>query len=76
MSDLTAPKPAVEEPVAALATEAPLAEPAAEVEETPATTEPAATEEATPAKEEVKPVEDGVLGYKGPGLLKYVILYL
>ncbi|CZT09422.1 uncharacterized protein RAG0_14196 [Rhynchosporium agropyri] len=29
--------------------------------------------EVSPAKEEVKPVEEGVLGYKGPGLLKSFI---
>lgn len=43
--------------------------------ETPATTEAVKEEEAAaaaPAKEEVKPVEEGTLGYKGPGLLKYV----
>jgi hypothetical protein len=73
--------PKVEEPVAPRAAEAPVAEPVAETkaEETPAAAE-AATEtpalestpapEETPAKEEVKPVEEGVLGYKGPGLLK------
>jgi cell division septation protein DedD len=75
-----APK-TVEEPVAAApATETPAAE--AVVESTPAvtepatetpattTTEPATTEAAAPVKEEVKPVEEGVLGYKAPGLLK------
>jgi len=43
--------------------------------ETPAVTEatPATEELAAPAKEEVKPVEEGVLGYKGPGLLKSLI---
>ncbi|EHK96247.1 PH [Glarea lozoyensis ATCC 20868] len=42
--------------------------------ETPAVTELAPAEEvAAPAKEEVKPVEEGVLGYKGPGLLKSFI---
>lgn len=39
--------------------------------ETPATTDAVKEEEVgTPAKEEIKPVEEGVLGYKGPGLLK------
>ncbi len=79
-----APKP-VEEPVVAPttteteapeATEAPAVpstEPVVEATtETPAVAEPAVEEEAAaPApKEEVKPVEEGVLGYKGPGLLK------
>jgi hypothetical protein len=69
----------VEEPVVApeASVEAPAAE-TAPVEtteaatEAPATTEPATTEEApaAPVKEEVKPVEEGTLGYKGPGLLK------
>jgi hypothetical protein len=75
MSD--APKP-VEEPVAAPSTETPAAEAVPEVKtaEEPATeapvtaAEPAATGEAAPAKKEVEPVEEGVLGYKGPGLLK------
>lgn len=73
----------VEEPVVAapVATE-PVVDAPAAVEATPeaATEEPAAaaaaveTTEAAPAAavEEVKPVEEGVLGYKGPGLLKYV----
>jgi len=74
-----APK-TVEEPVAAApATETPAAEPVVEstpavtepATETPAaTTEPTTTEAAAPVKEEVKPVEEGVLGYKAPGLLK------
>lgn len=73
-----APK-TVEEPVAAPATETPVTEPVPEVKateepatEAPAVTEPAATTEeaAAPVKEEVKPVEEGTLGYKGPGLLK------
>jgi len=79
MSD--APKPAVEQPVEALASETtPAPEPVPEVKpteeattETPAVTEPTATEEAAPVKEEVKPVEEGILGYKGPGLLKSFI---
>jgi hypothetical protein len=53
------PTPAVAEPT----TEAPATEAAAEV------TEPAVEAEAT-TPEEVKPVEEGTLGYKGPGLLK------
>jgi hypothetical protein len=66
-----APKPTVEEPVVAPVTETPVVEAVAEVKATeePAV-EAAATEEAAPVKEEVKPVEDGVLGYKAPGLLK------
>jgi hypothetical protein len=45
--------------------------------ESPAAVEPvpAATEEvAAPATEELKSIEEGVLGYKGPGLIKYVLL--
>ncbi|TVY42456.1 hypothetical protein LSUB1_G001737 [Lachnellula subtilissima] len=70
----------VEEPVVApttetTATEAPVVEPVAETveptTETEAVTEPAAEEAAV--KEEVKPVEEGTLGYKGPGLLKGLI---
>lgn len=74
----------VEEPVAAL--EAPVDAPAAETAapETaaePAAEAPAATEPATeaapavtePVKEPAKPVEEGTLGYKGPGLLKSFI---
>jgi hypothetical protein len=69
-----------EQPVAA-PTEAPAAEPAVEAkaEETApeAETAPAAATEEAPAAEaaepvEAKPVDEGVLGYKGPGLLKYV----
>ncbi|TVY78567.1 hypothetical protein LSUE1_G008426 [Lachnellula suecica] len=43
--------------------------------DTPAVTELPAKEEtaAAPVKEEVKPVEEGTLGYKGPGLLKSFI---
>jgi hypothetical protein len=72
----------VEEPVVApeASVEAPAAE-TAPVEtteaatEAPAATEPATAEEApaAPVKEEVKPVEEGTLGYKGPGLLKSFI---
>lgn len=79
MSEATKP---VEEPVVApTATEAPAVTESVEAkpEETPAA-EPAvaaeapATEEvaAEPAKE-VTPIEEGVLGYKGPGLLKSFI---
>jgi hypothetical protein len=72
----------VEEPVVApaAATAAPVetapadeskpVETAAPVAETPAAVEPAKEEAAAPAKEEVKPVEEGTLGYKGPGLIK------
>jgi hypothetical protein len=74
----------VDEPVvAAVAAPVLVAEPTVEapatVETTPeaATEAPAAAEEATEpaaaAVEDVKPVEEGVLGYKGPGLLKYVL---
>lgn len=38
--------------------------------ETPAVAEPVTEESVAPVKEEVKPVEEGTLGYKGPGLLK------
>jgi hypothetical protein len=64
--------PKVEEPVVPAA-EAPAAEPVVEEPAVEAATEMAApaTEE-TAAAAEVKPVEEGVLGYKGPGLLKYV----
>ncbi|CAG8948772.1 hypothetical protein HYFRA_00001894 [Hymenoscyphus fraxineus] len=64
----TAPK--VEE------TPKPAEEPVAPVVEASASTEAPKVEEAevaAPAKEEVKPVEEGVLGYKGPGLLKGLI---
>ncbi|KAF4632565.1 hypothetical protein G7Y89_g5566 [Cudoniella acicularis] len=67
----TTETPAVEEPVA----EAAPAETAEPVTEAPvaAAAEPAKEEEvAAPAKEEVKPVEEGVLGYKGPGFIKGV----
>jgi hypothetical protein len=79
MSEVQKP---VDEPVAAPTTETPAVEPVAEskpVEETPApatetaTETPAATEEAAPVKEEPKPIEEGSLGYKGPGLIKYVL---
>lgn len=56
-------KPEIDEPVAA--TE-PVAETPAVVEEP--TVE--ATTDAAPAAKEVTPVEEGILGYKGPGLLK------
>ncbi|TVY18422.1 hypothetical protein LARI1_G004660 [Lachnellula arida] len=74
----------VEEPVVApttetTTTEAPVVDPVVESVEptteteaaTEAATEPAAEEAA--AKEPVKPVEEGTLGYKGPGLLKGLI---
>ena len=82
MSEVQKP---VEEPVVAPTTETPAVETVAEskpVEETAApaetTTEtpaaetaPATTEEAAaPVKEEAKPIEEGILGYKGPGLIK------
>lgn len=70
----------VEEPVVApeAAVEAPAAETApAETTEAatdaPAAPEPAAAEEAAIAPKEEKPVEEGALGYKGPGLLKSFI---
>lgn len=73
MSEITKP---VEAPVETPITDVPAVEstPAAESVE-PTTETPAiepATEEtvAEPVKEEVKPVEEGILGYKGPGLLK------
>jgi hypothetical protein len=85
MSEVQKP---VEEPVVAPTTETPVAEPVAEskpVEETAPPTEtatetpavaepaPAATEEVVaPVTEEAKPIEEGTLGYKGPGLIKYV----
>ena len=78
MSEVTKP---VEEPVVAPAAtveptpvEATPAETTEAAVEAPAATETATTEEtpapAVPVKEEVKPVEEGTLGYKGPGLLK------
>ncbi|KAK0118181.1 hypothetical protein ONS95_012486 [Cadophora gregata] len=58
---------------------APIVEPTT-AEPTTATEAPVVAEapkeeatEAAPVKEEVKPVEEGVLGYKGPGLLKSFI---
>lgn len=72
-----APKAVEETPV--VPTEAPVETPVA-TESAPVVEEAPKDEstEAAPAKEEVKPVEEGVLGYKGPGLLKYVphILFL
>lgn len=66
---VAAPTPAIVEPTA---------EPTPAVELTtdaaPVTEAPVAEEVAEPvvdaAPEEVKPVEEGTLGYKGPGLLK------
>ncbi|KAL5314741.1 hypothetical protein ACEPPN_017387 [Leptodophora sp. 'Broadleaf-Isolate-01'] len=59
---------------------APIVEPSAEPATTTAPEAPVVAEapkedvtEAAPVKEEVKPVEEGVLGYKGPGLLKSFI---
>lgn len=86
MSAVEATKP-VEEPVVApteTATETPVvaetapvetatAEPVTAEEPAVATETPAETTEAAAVKEEVKPVEEGVLGYKGPGLLKSFI---
>lgn len=64
-------------PVVEAATEAPAAteETAPEVttEAPAAEAAPAAAEETAAAPAEVKPVEEGVLGYKGPGLLKGII---
>lgn len=60
-------EPKVEEPVAA--TEPAVETPAVVVEEPTAE----ATTEAAPVAKEVTPVEEGVLGYKGPGLLKSFI---
>lgn len=86
MSAVEATKP-VEEPVVApteTSTETPVVAESAPVETAttePATTEasavatetPAETTETAAVKEEVKPVEEGILGYKGPGLLKSFI---
>ncbi|CZR55329.1 uncharacterized protein PAC_05216 [Phialocephala subalpina] len=78
MSAVEATKP-VEEPVVApteTATEAPAASETAPVEtaatEAPAATAPETTEttEAAPVVEEAKPIEEGVLGTKGPGFIK------
>lgn len=73
MSEVTKP---VETPIVAPTTEAPVETPAVETKatETPApvveSSEPV-VEEAAPAVEEPrKPVDEAVLGYKGPGLLK------
>ncbi|EKD18196.1 immunogenic protein [Drepanopeziza brunnea f. sp. 'multigermtubi' MB_m1] len=79
-----APKP-VEAPVAAEAPKTVEETPAvaadnqveasAVAEPTPAVEEAKKEEvaDSTPVKEEVKPVEEGILGYKGPGLLKSFI---
>ncbi|KAG9235426.1 Pleckstrin homology domain-containing protein [Amylocarpus encephaloides] len=72
----TTTAPAVAEPAPAAATpavEPAVVEPAAETTETPAVAAPVVEEETAPVKEDVKPVEEGVLGYKGPGLLKGLI---
>ncbi|KAF7863830.1 hypothetical protein EAF04_006795 [Stromatinia cepivora] len=60
-------EPKIEEPVAA--TEPAIETPAVVVEEPTA----GATTDAAPVAKEVTPVEEGVLGYKGPGLLKSFI---
>ena len=67
----TTEAPAVEESTAAetTANAEPLSTETAAASEVPAEETPAAAA-AAPLKEEVKPVEEGVLGYKGPGLLK------
>ncbi|PBP22446.1 immunogenic protein [Diplocarpon rosae] len=67
-----APKPAEESPVlpADASAEIPVAtEPSTAAEETPQEE----VAEAAPVVEEVKPIEEGILGYKGPGLLKSFI---
>ncbi|KAJ8066224.1 hypothetical protein OCU04_005308 [Sclerotinia nivalis] len=60
-------EPQIEEPVAA--TEPAIETPAVVVEEPTAEV----TTDAAPVAKEVTPVEEGVLGYKGPGLLKSFI---
>ena len=62
------PKPVETAPVVEPTT----TEPTTTTTETPVVAEAPKEEvtEAAPVKEEVKPVEEGVLGYKGPGLLK------
>jgi hypothetical protein len=74
--------PTTETPVVETVAEStPVVETAAPAEtatEAPAATETAlaAAEEAAaaaPVEEEAKPVEEGVLGYKAPGLIKYVL---
>ena len=72
MSEATKP---VEEPVVApTSTEVPAVELNTEetpaVEPTVATDAPAGEEVAAEPAKEVTPFEEGVLGYKGPGLLK------
>jgi hypothetical protein len=83
MSEVNKP---VEEPVAAPVVDTPVTEPAVETKatEVPAVETPAAAEPATASEEvaapvaeeakakEVEPVEEGVLTYKGPGIIKYV----
>merc|ERR1711939_1299082 len=65
------PKPVETAPVVEPTT----TEPTTTTTETPVVAEAPKEEvtEAAPVKEEVKPVEEGVLGYKGPGLLKSFI---
>jgi hypothetical protein len=78
--------PKVEEPVVAAPVEIPaVAEPVVEAPAAETTAPEAATDapaveaapaaEETPAAAEATPVEEGVLGYKGPGLLKYVLTF-
>ncbi|CDM36751.1 hypothetical protein DTO013E5_2873 [Penicillium roqueforti] len=59
-------EPAVETP----ATEAAVEAPKETTEEPTATPAIESTEASEPAKEEVKPASEGVLGHKGPGLVK------
>ncbi|PQE03342.1 immunogenic protein [Rutstroemia sp. NJR-2017a BBW] len=63
------------EPIVESATEEAPAATADVTTEAPVAEEPAAetAAEAAPAAKEVKPIEEGVLGYKGPGLLKSFI---
>lgn len=72
--------PKVEEPVvAAPVVDAPVAAEPVVADAAPEAAAETPAAEAAPAAEEpavvaeVKPVEEGVLGYKGPGLLKYVL---
>lgn len=69
VEEVIAPVAATEETPAVESTPAPAAETVEATTEVPAA-EPVAEEAAVPVVEEVKPIEEGVLGYKGPGLLK------
>lgn len=63
----------VVEPIAETKIEEPVVPAVEPTTETPAVVEEPASEattDAAPAAKEVTPVEEGVLGYKGPGLLK------